>query len=103
MSGGIAYVYDPGELFDTRCNLDMVELESLWDQEDRDHLKILLERHAQLTGSRLATSMLDDWEAQYPQFVKVMPVEYRKVLDRMKMNEDRDDETISATEEVYHG
>ncbi len=103
MSGGIAYVYDPGELFDTRCNLDMVELESLWDREDRENLKALLEKHARLTGSHLAAGMLDDWEAQYPQFVKVMPVEYRKVLDRMKMNEDRDDETISATEEVYHG
>ena len=81
----------------------MVELESLWDREDRENLKALLEKHARLTGSHLAAGMLDDWEAQYPQFVKVMPVEYRKVLDRMKMNEDRDDETISATEEVYHG
>jgi glutamate synthase domain-containing protein 3 len=103
MSGGIAYVYDPSELFDTRCNLDMVELEGVWDKEDRRMLRELVEKHALLTRSRVATNILEDWEAQYPQFVKVVPIDYRTVLERMKMNEDRDDETISVTEEVYHG
>lgn len=102
MSGGVAYVYDPVELFDTRCNLDMVELESVWDKNDRKELRTLIEKHVLLTGSSLAKGILDDWETQYPQFVKVMPIEYRKVLERIKMNEDRDDETMSATEEVYH-
>jgi glutamate synthase domain-containing protein 2/glutamate synthase domain-containing protein 1/glutamate synthase domain-containing protein 3 len=103
MSGGVAYVYDPTEMFDTRCNLDMVELEGVWDREDRNTLKNLIEQHAQLTASRVAMNILEDWKAQYPLFVKVVPIEYRKVLERMKLNEYRDDETISATEEVYHG
>lgn len=103
MSGGIAYVYDPAEMFDTHCNLDMVDLEGLWDNSDQKNLKQLIESHLAHTGSKTAQGMLDDWEAKYPQFVKVVPLEYRKVLERMKQNEYRDDETISATEEVYHG
>ncbi len=103
MSGGIAYVYDPTELFDTRCNLDMVDLESVWSREDRAELRNLIEKHAQLTNSRTAVGILEDWEAQLPLFVKVIPIDYRKVLERMKMNENRDDETVSATEEVFNG
>ena len=48
-------------------------------------------------------AILEDWEAKYPQFVKVVPIEYKKVLERMKQNEYRDEETLSVTEEVYHG
>lgn len=103
MSGGIAYVYDPSELFDTRCNLDMVELEGVWDERDQVRLRELVEQHAKETGSMVARAILGQWEAKYPQFVKVVPIEYRQVLERMKMNEDRDDETLSVTEEVYHG
>jgi glutamate synthase (NADPH) large chain len=103
MSGGIAYVYDPTELFDTRCNLDMVDLESVWSREDRAELRNLIEKHAKLTNSRTAVGILEDWEAQLPLFVKVIPIDYRKVLERMKMNENRDDETVSATEEVFNG
>ena len=103
MSGGIAYVYDPSELFDTRCNLDMVELEGVWDEQDQVRLRELIEQHATETKSMVARSILEHWEAKYPQFVKVVPIEYRKVLERMKMNEYRDDETLSVTEEVYHG
>lgn len=103
MSGGIAYVYDPSELFDTRCNLDMVELEGVWNKEDIRILKQLIERHYELTGSRMAQMIIENWEAQLPLFVKVIPIDYRKVLERMKMNEDRDEETLSVTEEVYDG
>ena len=55
------------------------------------------------SGSRTAQMIIENWEAQLPQFVKVIPVDYRKVLERMKMNENRDDETLSVTEEVYDG
>lgn len=103
MSGGVAYVYDPEELFDTRCNLDMVELETVWERKDSQFLLSLIERHATLTGSRVAQAMLKDWDSQLPLFVKVVPIEYRKVLERMRMNENRDGETLSATEEVYNG
>jgi glutamate synthase domain-containing protein 2/glutamate synthase domain-containing protein 1/glutamate synthase domain-containing protein 3 len=103
MSGGVAYVYDPEELFDTRCNLDMVELETVWEKRDSLHLHSLIEQHAAVTGSRVAQIMLQDWDSQLPLFVKVIPTEYRMVLDRMRMNENRDGETLSATEEVFNG
>lgn len=103
MSGGLAYVYDPSELFDTRCNLDMVDLESVWSKDDKASLKGLLEKHVQLTGSRTAAMILDDWETHLPLFVKVVPIDYRKVLERLKMKEDRDTDTLAATEEVYDG
>jgi glutamate synthase domain-containing protein 3 len=103
MSGGIAYVYDEAEQFGTRCNLDMVDLESVWTDEDRTRLRSLIERHAEVTGSPVARAVLDDCQARSALFVKVMPIEYRRVLERIEMRADRDAETVSATEEVYHG
>jgi len=103
MSGGIAYIYDPAEQFDSRCNLDMVELEGVWDMKDQNVLKDLIKEHYDLTGSEVALDILENWEVQYPQFVKVVPVEYRKVLERISLNENRDDETMSVTEEVFNG
>lgn len=102
MSGGIAYVYDPSEQFDSRCNLEMVELEGVWDANDQKALKALIQEHFDLTGSNIAQTILENWEVQYPQFVKVVPVEYRKVLERLQMNENRDAETMSVTEEVFN-
>ncbi len=103
MSGGIAYVYDETELFDTKCNLDMVDLESVWNKEDRQQLQSILENHVRFTGSPRAKMILDSWEARLPLFVKVMPIDYRKALMRIRMKEDRDRITVSATEEVFDG
>ena len=103
MSGGVAYVYDESELFGTRCNLDMVDLESVWTDEDKRQLRSLIEAHHGFTGSPLAAAILEDWQAQAPLFVKVMPIDYRRVLERMRQPTDRDAETLSATEEVFHG
>jgi glutamate synthase (NADPH/NADH) large chain/glutamate synthase (ferredoxin) len=103
MSGGIAYVYDESELFGARCNLDMVDLESVWGEEDREQLHRLVDRHSRETGSLRARMLLANWEAHLPLFVKVMPIEYREVLRRMRLAEYRDTETVSATEEVFHG
>jgi glutamate synthase (NADPH) large chain len=103
MSGGIAYVFDETELFDTKCNLDMVDLESVWNREDRNRLRTLLENHVRMTGSERARMVLNNWDALLPLFVKVMPMDYKKVLERMRMQEDISRETVSATEEVYHG
>ncbi len=103
MSGGVAYVYNESGFFDTRCNLDMVDLESVWSEEDRRELRGLVERHFQHTGSRRAEQILENWEAALPLFVKVMPIDYRKSLERMRLAEGRDRETVSATEEVYRG
>ena len=103
MSGGVAYVYDESELFDTRCNLDMVDVETVWTAEDEKQLRVMIENHFRFTGSTRAKTILDNWESRLPLFVKVMPVDYRKVLERMHLEEYRDDETVSATEEVYRG
>ena len=101
MSGGIAYVYDETEIFQTRCNLDSVDLENVWTKDDKEALRVLLEKHYRYTGSERAKEILDNRENRFPLFVKVVPVEYRKVLDRMKRSEGRNAEAISATEEVY--
>lgn len=101
MSGGIAYVYDETEIFQTRCNLDSVDLENVWSKDDKEVLYALLEKHYLYTGSAHAKEILDNWENRFPLFVKVVPIEYRKVLDRMKRSEGRNAEAISATEEVY--
>jgi len=103
MSGGIAYVFDETELFDTKCNLDMVDLESVWNREDRQRLRTLLENHIRFTGSQRARMILYNWDALLPLFVKVMPMDYKKVLERMRLQEDLSRDTVSATEEVYHG
>ncbi len=103
MSGGVAYVYDESGSFDTRCNLDTVDLESVWLQADREELRALVEAHLRHTGSRRAARILENWDAALPLFVKVMPIDYRRSLERMRVQEDRDRETVAATEEVYHG
>ncbi len=102
MSGGIAYVFNESGLFDTRCNLDMVDLESVVTAADKGELGALLEAHLKHTGSAQAKRILDNWETCLPFFVKVMPIDYRMSLERMRLGEDTDRETLSATEEVYH-
>ena len=103
MSGGIAYVYDETELFDTQCNLDMVDLESVWHKEDIKVLRTMIEEHYKYTNSARARFILDNWQAQVPLFVKVMPIDYRKVMERMRLQEEADRETVAVTEEVYDG
>jgi len=103
MSGGTAYVLDERQLFDTLCNLDMVDLESVWQQEDQDILRDLIERHHQYTGSERAHFILHNWSGMIGRFVKVMPIDYRKALERMQAEELRNTETTPATEEVFHG
>ena len=112
MSGGIAYVLDEAGDFDVRCNMAMVELEPIADEdrclEEFDHqrgdlethgrvdlvhdmtrydaqrLQGLIERHLNFTGSARAKAVLDDWERYLPKFVKVMPVDYRRALMEMQ-------------------
>jgi glutamate synthase (NADPH) large chain len=101
MSGGIAYVLDEMQLFDTLCNLDMVELESVWKENDRKNLKNLIERHFKWTGSERAKQILNSWEDMTGKFVKVVPIDYRNALEKMRAAEQRDTETTPATEEVF--
>jgi glutamate synthase (NADPH/NADH) large chain len=84
MSGGIAYVYDPRQDFDLRCNLDMVDLEAMKQEEDINTLKALIETHIRHTGSAKAKGMLENWERTLSLFVKVMPIEYRRALGQMR-------------------
>ncbi|MFQ6034402.1 MAG: glutamate synthase-related protein [Sedimentisphaerales bacterium] len=101
MSGGIAYVLDEMQLFDTLCNLDMVELQSVWQKEDKDILRDLIERHLRETFSQRARYILDAWPDMVGKFVKVIPIDYRKALEKMRAAEQRDTETTPATEEVF--
>ncbi len=102
MSGGAAFVFDRDEMFQTRCNLDGVDLEGVWLPEDVQLLRSLLSRHIRLTGSPLASAILDNWSASLPLFLKVTPIEYRHALARMKQSESAQAESIAATEEVFH-
>ena len=112
MSGGIAYVLDEDGTFESRCNMAMVELEPVLQEEiinetafhqkgdlethgrveifgdltsdDARRLKLLIERHAQFANSKRAREILADWQAYLPKFRKVMPVEFRRALNEMK-------------------
>jgi glutamate synthase (NADPH/NADH) large chain len=83
MSGGIAYVFDPEHALERLCNKDMVELESMTD-EDKVEVKSMVEKHFQYTGSDPAEWILENWEAANELFVKVMPKDYKAVLQKQK-------------------
>ena len=117
MSGGVAYVYDVDGSFDQRCNMAMVELQPIADEDDAlealDHqggdmetaglvdirrdmtrhdkarLRTLIERHLHYTNSDVARRILGDWESQFSRFVKVMPVDYRRALEKMQARQSR--------------
>jgi glutamate synthase domain-containing protein 3 len=93
MSGGIAYVYDKRHRFDAYCNLDMIDLETLTDPKDIEELKAMIEKHLKYTGSVKAKEILDNWESELPRFVKVFPMEYRRILGQM-MKEDEEIERV---------
>jgi len=103
MSGGIAYALDEMQLFDTLCNLDMVELESVWQETDVELLRDLIRQHLKWTGGERAKSILNAWPDMVGRFVKVVPIDYRKALEKMRAAEQRDTETTPATEEVFDG
>jgi glutamate synthase (NADPH/NADH) large chain len=93
MSGGIAYVWDPQGDFITRCNLGMVELETMSDQQDIDELHELIRMHHQTTGSTVAKGILDRWDQAFNEFTKVMPTDLKRVLrERMEHEEEEDAE-----------
>jgi glutamate synthase domain-containing protein 3 len=83
MSGGFAYVLDEDGTFEKRCNLEMVELETL-SADDAAFVADLLERHHELTRSEKAKRLLTRWENTLAKFVKVVPIEYRRVLQEME-------------------
>jgi glutamate synthase (NADPH) large chain len=82
MSGGIAYVYDPDEQFLARCNLAMVELEKLTDENDIAELKEMIEEHGRYTQSSVADAILKNFKENLRHFHKVMPIDYRRALQQ---------------------
>jgi len=84
MSGGVAYVFDPQQTFRTHCNTEMVELEPLSADSDIWLVHGLIEDHVRFTASPRATKLLDNWDHVLARFVKVMPVDYRRALERRR-------------------
>ena len=121
MSGGIAYVLDESHDFDIRCNMAMVDLEPISDEdrmhEDHSHqrgdlethgrvdimkdmtgydalrLRKLIENHLHYTNSDRARDILDNWEDNLPKFVKVMPVDYRRALQEMQARTEKTEQS----------
>ena len=80
MSGGIAYVWDKDHYFDYYCNMGMVEINLVEDTTYRKELHELIRQHYLYTGSKLARTMLDDWNRYIEDFIQVVPIEYKRVL-----------------------
>ena len=80
MSGGVAYVWDPKHHFDYFCNMDMVEINLVEDSVSRKELLELIRQHYLHTGSALAGRMLDNWQHYVEEFIQVVPIEYKRVL-----------------------
>ena len=80
MSGGVAYVWDKKHNFDYFCNMDMVEINLVEDSNYRKELHELIRQHYLYTGSKLARTMLDDWNRYVEDFIQVVPIEYKRVL-----------------------
>ncbi|MGC8641369.1 MAG: glutamate synthase large subunit [Isosphaeraceae bacterium] len=102
MSGGVAFVLDQSGDFRNRCNLGMVDLEPLVEAEDIELVRDLLIQHAGYTGSTVAAALLSDWDATIDKFVKVMPLDYRRVLLERKKAEAEAGEQEEQLE-VSHG
>ena len=95
MSGGIAFVLNEDGKFEQRCNMGMVELEKVVASEDKNILRGMIEAHLKYTGSRKAKAVLDAWESMVPKFVKIMPVDYKRVLAERK--------AAAAKEQAHRG
>ena len=87
MSGGIAYVYDPENKFSNGlCNTETIEFENI-SEEDATELKAIIEKHVLYTESKKGARLLADWNASLDNFVKVMPIEYKRALERLATEE----------------
>lgn len=85
MSGGIAYVLNMDDNFDYFCNMEMVELSLIEDKADNEELRALISAHEKHTQSPVAKRILNDWDNYVKRFIKVLPIEYKKVLHEEKM------------------
>ena len=87
MSGGVAYVWDKNHNFDYFCNMDMVEINLVEETAYRKELKELIRKHYLYTGSALAGRMLDNWNQYIEEFIQVVPIEYKRVLEEEKIKQ----------------
>jgi glutamate synthase (NADPH/NADH) large chain len=102
MSGGIAFVYDARGDFFTRLNREMVDLDLL-DEDDTDWLRDVIRRHKSETGSGVAAALLDNWHREVERFVKVMPTDYKRVLEAARIAEERGLSVDEAVMSAAHG
>jgi glutamate synthase (NADPH/NADH) large chain len=106
MSGGIAFVYDADGDFADKCNMEMIELEKVHSNADLADLKAMVEAHQQKTGSTVAADMLADWDVTVNKFVKVIPTDYKRMLDfieRARLTEEyeTEEEIIDAAFDMH--
>ena len=85
MSGGVAYVYDAKKEFKDKCNMEMVEFDKM-SKADHTTLQTLVRNHFSCTSSNVALDLLNDWEKAKKRFIKVMPTDYKRVLEKNKNN-----------------
>jgi glutamate synthase domain-containing protein 3 len=107
MSGGIAYVWDPNDEFSAKCNMSTVDLEPVEEDEDIAELRELIEHHREYTKSTVAERILDSWPEILREFVKVMPVDYKRVLaERRRHDEEMEaemhDDTTMTLQALEH-
>ncbi len=102
MSGGTAFVYDPDNSFASRVNFEMVNIERL-DDEEQVWLESRVRRHAELTGSVVAERLLHSWEAEVARFKKVMPKDYKRVLEAAALAEEKGEDVLEAIMAASHG
>ena len=84
MSGGVAYVWDQTGDFNLNCNLGMVQLEPVEEEEDMAELQEMIEQHQQYTDSPVARQVLEQWPDVLSEFIKVMPIDYKRVLEQRR-------------------
>ena len=85
MSGGVAYVWNKNHNFDYFCNMEMVELSLIEEASYRKELHELIRQHYLYTGSKLARTILDNWNHYVDEFIQVVPIEYKRVLQEEQM------------------
>ena len=103
MSGGVAYVLEDRKQFETNCNQDMVYLEALEDDEDIQAVQTMLRKHVLYTESTVAENILNDWNSYQTKFIKVMPKDYKRVLEAMKRAQANGTSVDEAVMEAAHG
>ena len=100
MSGGIAYVYQPKEVFEPNVNMETVELETIETPEEAEELRLLIANHQAYTGSTVAAEILSNWDDNVLKFVKVMPVDYKRAMKEIAEALKKSEAEVEATAQM---